>query len=615
MQQQHHQYSHHNHHHHNHHHQQQQQQRQSASVLKQYIKPLPKLPTEFDECRELSSTDDLSSRPHSPSVSSSDESYSKTTEGEDFDGEAHSPLPVASVFNPGVNVGNPLQYLYPCDIQVDPTSPPKISPIDFGNMHDFEVTSTTVETKSSSANNKGESCNSFEYHEKGPSYPKSPFERELQRRMNESQSRPMIAAQVSVASGGGGTDGQNGGDVVDMGREESQAIGGKVANCNNSFDQQQQQQQQQQNHDGTLERARNVNNILIAKHPGTLEAIKEATRNKNPSESSHLQTSDTESCEIIHDYRKSDLKGRMQQQHHTYHQQQMNQMQQQHHRHRQFHATKSTNETSSNIEADEDMLSGSGGDHHHYRRREREINLTDEEQQQRVGIDDDEEEDDDEDDVEDEEEEQDEDEDDDDDDEDEDEDDQNGQQQQRRLRSSNGRQQQRTAHERRERCMSVSEGTGSANRNYITDELKYGAQAERDGGNGARDNNSSSHHNHQSLDSNPVESQSEWSDDECREEATGGAESTGYITDEPGLENISLLNEAGLTDAEGALSDVNSLYNAPDVDDTSISSRASSRLLSLDSLSGLYDCDLDSRHEMAIVSASHKITNKFGPIG
>lgn len=94
---------------------------------------------------------------------------------------------------------------------------------------------------------------------------------------------------------------------------------------------------------------------------------------------------------------------------------------------------------------------------------------------------------------------------------------------------------------------------------------------------------------------------------------SGGAESTGYLTDDPGLENVSLLNEAGLTDAEGALSDVNSLYNAPDVDDTSVSSRASSRLLSLDSLSGLYDCDLESKHEMAIVNASHKISSKFGP--
>ena len=41
--------------------------------------------------------------------------------------------------------------------------------------------------------------------------------------------------------------------------------------------------------------------------------------------------------------------------------------------------------------------------------------------------------------------------------------------------------------------------------NVINDELKYGAN----------------HHNHQSMDSNPLESQSEWSDDDCREEATG----------------------------------------------------------------------------------------------
>uniref|UniRef100_A0A182KHK3 Uncharacterized protein n=1 Tax=Anopheles christyi TaxID=43041 RepID=A0A182KHK3_9DIPT len=617
LQQQQQQYSQPNHHHHNHHHQ---QQRQSASVLKQYIKPLPKLPTEFDECRELSSTDDLSSRPHSPSVSSSDESYSKTTEGEDFDGEPQSPLPVASMFNAtggNMSISNPLQYLYPCDIQVDPTSPPKLSPIDFASMRDFEVTSTTMETKSSSAHNKGESCNSFEYQEKGPgvvpppvtaaaaaAYPKSPFERELQRRMNESQSRPMLA-QVSVVSGGSEA-------TESAGREENQPTGGGAkgggANGNAAFE-------QQQNHDDSLERVRNVNNLLVAKHPGTLEAIKEATRNKNPSESSHLQTSDTESCEIIHDYRKSEMKGRMQQQHPSYQQQQqLNQMHQQHHRHRNYHATKSTNDTSSNIEADEDMRSV--GEHHHYSRRERELDRAN---AQRRDDEDEEDEDDEEDDVDEEQEEEDEDEDgeeeeDDDDDED---DDRNGGGQ-RRLRANR----QQRAHDRRERCLSNSEGTGSANRNYITDELKYGAPLERDGagrvgvgGVGIRDNNSSSHHNHQSLDSNPVESQSEWSDDECREEATGGAESTGYITDEPGLENISLLNEAGLTDAEGALSDVNSLYNAPDVDDTSISSRASSRLLSLDSLSGLYDCDLDSRHEMAIVSASHKITNKFGPVG
>lgn len=108
-----------------------------------------------------------------------------------------------------------------------------------------------------------------------------------------------------------------------------------------------------------------------------------------------------------------------------------------------------------------------------------------------------------------------------------------------------------------------------------------------------------------------MESQSEWSEDECKDDV-GGCESAGYITDDPALENLSLLNEAGLTDAEGALSDVNSLYNAPD--DTSISSsRASSRFeLSLDSLSGLYDCEVDPKSEMAIVNASNIITSKFG---
>lgn len=109
-----------------------------------------------------------------------------------------------------------------------------------------------------------------------------------------------------------------------------------------------------------------------------------------------------------------------------------------------------------------------------------------------------------------------------------------------------------------------------------------------------------------------MESQSEWSEDECRDEAVG-CESTGYITDDPALENLSLLNEAGLTDCEGALSDVNSLYNAPD--DTSISSsRASSRFeLSLDSLSGLYECDVDTKNEIAIVNVSSIISSKFGP--
>lgn len=145
----------------------------------------------------------------------------------------------------------------------------------------------------------------------------------------------------------------------------------------------------------------------------------------------------------------------------------------------------------------------------------------------------------------------------------------------------------------------------SYSRNYCSEDEKL--RSEDASGPYSNDNLKFSASTSQNLLETNMESHSEWSEDECRDEA-GGCES-----DDAGLENLSLLNEAGLTDAEGALSDVNSLYNQPD--DTSISSsRASSRFeLSLDSLSGLYDCEVDSKNELAIVNVSNKITSKFGP--
>ncbi|XP_065340008.1 Ca(2+)/calmodulin-responsive adenylate cyclase isoform X7 [Cloeon dipterum] len=105
-------------------------------------------------------------------------------------------------------------------------------------------------------------------------------------------------------------------------------------------------------------------------------------------------------------------------------------------------------------------------------------------------------------------------------------------------------------------------------------------------------------------------SQSEWSEDDDEENAASepllnDRESTGYTTDDGLLENVSMLNEAGLTDAEGALSDVNSVFDDHrgvdnDMDDASISSRASSRLfdsdavLSLDSLNTMFDSEYDN---------------------
>jgi hypothetical protein len=67
-----------------------------------------------------------------------------------------------------------------------------------------------------------------------------------------------------------------------------------------------------------------------------------------------------------------------------------------------------------------------------------------------------------------------------------------------------------------------------------------------------------------------------------------------------GLDGMSVFNDAGLTDAEGALSDVNSLLNDPghdaDMDDTSMSSRsgASSRMFdNIDSVNLIYDSELE----------------------
>ncbi|XP_055914103.1 Ca(2+)/calmodulin-responsive adenylate cyclase isoform X1 [Eupeodes corollae] len=551
----------------------------NTPLLRTYMKPLPKLPCDLEDNREMSSTDDLSSRPHSPSMSSSDESYSKTTEGE---GDDDSPRITAANHHLNRNL-NPLQWLYPCDIQVDPTSPI----VDMSNLKDFEVSSTTEsQGQTTTTQNKGDSCNSFEYQDRmggqsnskqpqqqtSASTTKSPFERELQRLLNESSSRaraenlPHYTNGPSSMNGGGNGHGSssNGGGIGQQTQHQNSRnnlelsysssnnkLGSSVNNNKNKYD--------MESPSSLSEKGSKIpisTSFMIAKHPVGLEAIKEITRNKNPSESSQMQTSDTESCEILHDSRcGSNQKNLQMLDLATRSNQNLNHAKDHNHRLRRPRSSECENSRNSL-----DLMNGDRDD--------TEDNLADEEF----------------------------------------EDDEAGRDV-RKKSSTTSRQETISSgagvigvdHDYNDVATSGRDRSDNRMReiNVINDELKYGA----------------GHHNnhHQSMDSNPVESQSEWSDDDCREEATGGAESTGYITDEPGLENISLLNEAGLTDAEGALSDVNSLYNAPDVDDTSISSRASSRLLSLDSLSGLYDCELDSKHEMAIVNVSHKITSKFGP--
>lgn len=67
-----------------------------------------------------SSADEISSLNHSPSISSSDESYSRTTDA--------SPSPSPPPGNTGLSNEPPERWLYPSDIQVNPCSSPEHSP-------------------------------------------------------------------------------------------------------------------------------------------------------------------------------------------------------------------------------------------------------------------------------------------------------------------------------------------------------------------------------------------------------------------------------------------------------------------------------------------------------
>lgn len=112
--------------------------------LEVYMKPLPKLPPHNEnESREMSSTDDLSQSEHRVSLSvdsSSDESYSRT---DDFD-QSNLKLDM-----PKTSAAAAAEYQ-------------KKMP-GLKDLQDYEISSTTDHTVSTLPN-KGESCNSFEFH-------------------------------------------------------------------------------------------------------------------------------------------------------------------------------------------------------------------------------------------------------------------------------------------------------------------------------------------------------------------------------------------------------------------------------------------------------------------
>lgn len=127
----------------------------NSNAVEAYMKPLPKLPTtnEFNESREMSSTDDLSHSDHRQSISvdsSSDESYSKTTD--DCEQSNHK-LNMPKSNEQKLNYRHGMLSDEHKAIQA------------LRDLQDYEISSTTDHTISTIPN-KGESCNSFEFHDK-----------------------------------------------------------------------------------------------------------------------------------------------------------------------------------------------------------------------------------------------------------------------------------------------------------------------------------------------------------------------------------------------------------------------------------------------------------------
>lgn len=228
-----------------------------------YLKPLPKLPitNECNESREMSSTDDLSSsHQHSLSVSSSDESYSKTEE--DYE---RNQLNMPKT-DPKRNA-NSLKSLLNENQLISAAI--NISPIDLKELKDFEMSSTTDHTVSTIPN-KGESCNSFEYHDKP--FPKSPFERELQRLMNESAAKSKLTNNLDRQSNGKTSSNNNNNSINGNSNGSGNLSNSSRSNgTSNSLN---------NNRLNNIEENVESTNLTNKQHPVGLEAIKEIARNK-----------------------------------------------------------------------------------------------------------------------------------------------------------------------------------------------------------------------------------------------------------------------------------------------------------------------------------------------
>lgn len=185
----------------------------------------------------------------------------------------------------------------------------KLNSIDLAYLKELDLSSTTESQAPSTLppNNKEiESCTSFEYHDNnGPSAVatssiKSPFQREIQRLMESSSSK--IPVPVNRGGAKALTPTGSKGGILHLQYARDEHATGEATKMKNG------------NGERSSYAKMPTGPTVNGKHAVGLEAIKEIAKNTTVSESSHMQTSDTESCEMLQELMAAERSNAAQQQ-------------------------------------------------------------------------------------------------------------------------------------------------------------------------------------------------------------------------------------------------------------------------------------------------------------
>ena len=245
-----------------------------------YMKPLPKLPPNIDEGTERSSTEDISSRPYSPSLSSSNEDILK---------------PTANLGDRGDCSGSSVDMLNArYQTQPDPEwllragfGGGKINSIDLAYLKDLDISSTTESHAPSTLppNNKEvESCTSFEYHQSG--IIKSPFQREIKRLLESSASK--IPVPISRATSSTITTATNPINYNNLKSYSNGLNGHQNNNCSKATARSKYEFESMEKPNNYLQVTLGGAGAAGGNHPVGLEAIREIAKHTTASDSSQM---------------------------------------------------------------------------------------------------------------------------------------------------------------------------------------------------------------------------------------------------------------------------------------------------------------------------------------